>query len=68
MIRKKKGTNDTEVSIEEQERIAGLLNEGLLLVDAALGYGHEGRCFSSLFYLLFIIIYLFIHLFIYLLR
>lgn len=34
---------DTDASLEEQDRIAGLVTEGIMLVDAALGHGHEGN-------------------------
>ena len=33
---------EAEASREEQQRIGGLASEGLLLVDAALAFGHEG--------------------------
>lgn len=39
---KPSGSLDSEASQEEQGRIVALVPEGILLVDAALGYGHEG--------------------------
>ena len=33
---------EPDISKEESQRVAELIDEGLLLVDAALGAGHEG--------------------------
>ena len=38
---------EAEAPVQEQQRIASLAEEGVMLVDAALGYGHEGAISTS---------------------